>query len=132
MWIPPLLLIPLIIYNAIYFGVIGGQGLAWASPVFTFDMPSGAVFSLSVGDLLVVFALMLLLLEGVRARRAVGSQFVAVSGSGAVFVAYLAQFLWHPAASTSLFFTCLAMSFVDIVTRIAFSSRTQATHYYDE
>ncbi|MCF6302117.1 MAG: hypothetical protein L3J13_02760 [Devosiaceae bacterium] len=132
MWIPPLLIIPLLIYNAIYFGLIGGQGLAWASPVFTFDMPSGAVFSLSVGDTLIVFALMLLLFEGVRARRAAGSQFVALSGSGLVFVVYLGQFFWHPAASTSLFFICMVMSFVDFVTRITFSSRGSAAHYYED
>ncbi len=132
MWIPPLLIIPLLIYNAIYFGIIGGQGLAWASPVFTFNMPSGAVFSLSVGDLLIIFALLLLMLEGVRARRAVRSQFAALTGSGLVFVLYLAQFLWHPAASTSLYFTCLAMSFVDMITRITFASRASAGSYYDE
>lgn len=129
MWIPPLLLLPLLIYNAIYFGLIGGQGLAWASPVLTFDMPSGSIWSLNVGDTLVIFALALLMIEGLRARRAIGSQLLALLGSGSVFIAYLAEFLLHPAASTSLFFTCLAMSFVDTITRSVFSSRAKALVY---
>lgn len=126
------------IYNAVYFGLIGGQGpgsygLGWVTPVFTFNMPSGAVWSLNVGDVLVVFALGLLMLEGVRARRAIGSQFVALMGSGVVFVVYLGEFLLLPAASTSLFFTCLAMSFVDMVTRTIFNRRAVEAHVeYDD
>lgn len=138
MWIPPLLVLPLMIYNAVYFGLIGGQGpggygLGWVTPVFTFDMPSGAVWSLNVGDVLVVFALGLLMLEGVRARRAIGSQFVAFLGSTVVFVIYLGEFLLLPAASTSLFFTCLAMSFVDMGTRTIFNRRAVEAHVeYDD
>ena len=132
MWIPPLLILPLLMYNAIYFGLVGGQNLAWASPVFSFSMPSGAVWGLSVGDALVIFALGMLMIDGVRARKAIGKQFGAVIGSGLVFLAYLGEFLLHPAAASSLFFTCLAMSFVDISTRTIFSSRNQPVHYQDE
>ena len=133
MWIPPLLVLPLIIYNAVYFGFIGGQGpggdgIGWVTPVFTFDMPSGAVWSLNVGDVLVTFALGLLMLEGLRVRRAIGAQLVGLTGSIVVFVVYLGEFLLHPAASTSLFFTCLAMSFVDVVTRTIFRRHTVETH----
>ncbi len=123
MWIPPLLIIPLIIYNAIYFGFIGGEGLRWVSTVFSFDMPSGAVWSMNVGDVLVVFALALLMIEGFRTRRAVRSHFSSLFGSIIVFGAYLGEFLLMPAASTSLFFTCLAMSFVDTTTHAVFTIR---------
>ncbi len=124
MWIPPLLTIPFLIYNAVAFDLVGNKGLSWAQPVASFNMLSGAVWTLSVADLLVIFALALLLFEGLRARRAVGSQFSATIGAAAVFVLYLGEFMFFPAASTSLFFTCMAMSFVDMVSRVVSSSRS--------
>jgi hypothetical protein len=44
--------------------------------------------------------------------------------STVVFVIYLAEFLVIPAAATSLFFTCLAMSFVDLVAGFSVSIRS--------
>ncbi|HHG91212.1 MAG TPA: hypothetical protein ENJ90_12155 [Devosia sp.] len=125
MWIPPLLIIPFLIYNAVAFDLVGNKGLSWAQPVASFNMLSGAVWTLSVADLLVIFALALLLLEGVRTWRAVGSQFSAAIGAAAVFVLYLGEFMFFPAASTSLFFTCMAMSFVDMVSRVVSSRRSR-------
>lgn len=128
MWIPPLLIVPLLIYNAVAFDLVGTKDLAWAQPVFSMDMISGAVWTLSVADLLVLVALGLLLFEGLRARRAVGNRMVANAGSALVFLLYLGEFVLVPAASTSLFFTCLAMSFVDLVTRIIFGSANRGEY----
>ena len=125
MWIPPLLIIPFLIYNAVAFDLVGNKGLSWAQPVASFNMLSGAVWTLSVADLLVIVALALLLIDGVRARRAVGGQLVATIGTAFVFALYFGEFLLLPAASTSLFFTCMAMSFVDLVNRLVFGSRTR-------
>jgi len=130
MWIPPLLIIPFLIYNAVAFDLVGTKELAWAQPVASFDLFSGAVWTLSVADLLVLFALALLLLDGLRARRAIGRQFLATSGSGLVFFIYLGEFLLLPAASTSLFFTCLAMSFMDFVNRMVFGRRNRLAEQY--
>ena len=134
MWIPPLLVIPLLVYNAVSFDLVGGQGLGWASPVVSFDMPSGAVWSLNVGDVLVLFALALLMLEGLRTRRTTGASFFSLFGSVVLFAVYAGEFLLLPAASTSLFFTCLAMSFVDVITRTVFSTRNRHRHrsYYED
>ena len=123
MWIPPLLIIPFLIYTAVAFALVGNHGLSWAQPVASFNMLSGGVWTLSVADLLVIVALALLLIDGVRARRAVGGQLVATIGTAFVFVLYFGVFLLLPAASTSLFFTCLAMSFIDLVNRLVFGSR---------
>ncbi len=123
MWIPPLLILPFLIYNAVAFDLVGDKGLSWAQPVASFNMPSGAVWTLSVADLLVIFALALLLFEGLRARRAIGNQFIATTSAAVVFALYLGEFMFFPAASTSLFFTCMAMSFVDMVGRAVSSGR---------
>ncbi|NOZ31516.1 MAG: hypothetical protein GXP01_00260 [Alphaproteobacteria bacterium] len=117
MWIPPLLVIPLIIYNLVAFDVVGDRANGWASPVFSLDMASGAIWTLSVGDLLVVLALALLLFEIARAARNASSTLVGRSGSAVVLLIYLAEFVLVPAAATSLFFTCMLMSLVDTVAR---------------
>ena len=123
MWIPPLLILPLLMYNAIYFGWVGGQNLSWTNPVFSFDLPSGAVWGMNVGDVLVLFALGTLLIEGVRGYKTIRSHLSAVFWSGLVFAIYLGEFVFLPAAASSLFFTCLAMSFVDVVTHGVFFAR---------
>lgn len=120
MWFP-LLILPLLIYNAVAFDLIGGQGLAWAEPVMSVPMASGAVWTVSLGDLLVIVALLLLLIETLRAPRRTG-WVSGVLASAVVFAAYMGEFLIVPAASTSLFFTCTAMSFVDLVVRMFMTS----------
>jgi hypothetical protein len=130
MWVPPLLVIPLIIYNLVAFDIVGDKTNGWASPVFSLDMASGAVWTLSVGDVLVVLALGLLLLEVARAARKAASTLVGRSGSAVVLLIYLAEFILVPAAATSLFFTCLLMSVVDTVARFAAPGRNGARDRY--
>lgn len=120
MWFP-LLILPLLIYNAVAFDLVGGQGLSWAEPVMSVPMASGAVWTVSLGDLLVIVALLLLLIETLRAPRRTG-WVSGVLASAVVFSAYMGEFLIVPAASTSLFFTCTAMSFVDLVVRMFMTS----------
>lgn len=122
MWFP-LLVLPLLIYNLVVFNLIGVAGLEWAAPILNIDMASGAVWTFSLADLLVIFALLLLLVEALRAPLRQG-WVGGVLASGVTFGVYLAEFLIVPAAATSLFFTCAAMSFVDLVIRM-FSTSTQ-------
>jgi len=124
MWIPPLLIAPLVIYNLVAFGLIAGQGAGWATPVASIAMVSGAVWTLSMGDLLIVLALVLLFFEVIRSTRTDHSSIVDHMLSTLVFVAYLVEFLAVPAASTSLFFICLVMSFIDLVAGFSVSIRS--------
>lgn len=117
MWIPPLLVLPLIVYNLIYFDLVGGQQLAWAQPVFSLDMPSGAIWTMNVGDLLVVFALILLLIDTVRTQR-VYAKARNLIASILVLGLYAAEFIFLPAAASSIFFACLVMSLVDVIVRM--------------
>jgi len=124
MWIPPLLIVPLIIYNVAAFGLFGFDVGSWASPIFTISMVSGAIWSLTMGDLLVILALALLFLEVIRATRTGTGSIMDHGFSTLVFIVYLVEFLVVPAAATSLFFTCLAMSFVDLVAGFSVSIRS--------
>ncbi len=120
MWIPPLLVIPLLVYNAVSFGIITSHALGWVSPVASISMPSGGVWSINAGDLLIFLALGLLLIEMFRARRGPGAHPLGVLSSGLLLGAYLGEFLLVPAASTSLFFICVCISAMDFSTRATF------------
>lgn len=120
MWIP-LLLLPLLIYNAVAFDLVGAGGLAWAAPVVSISMLSGAIWTMTVADLLVLLALTLLIIETLRGRR--HRRMLPIVAAGVVFCLYLGEFLWVPAASTSLFFTCTAMSLADVAIRLFGSVR---------
>jgi len=124
MWIPPLLVLPLIIYNIAVFGLFGLTTASWDSPVFTIAMVSGAAWSLTMGDLLVLLALGLLFFEVIRATRTGTGSIMDHGFSTVVFVVYLVEFLVVPAAATSLFFICMAMSFVDLVAGFSVSIRS--------
>jgi hypothetical protein len=123
MWIPPLLIVPLIIYNLVAFDVVGAQGAGWAVPVFSVSMVSGAIWGLSVGDLLILLSLALLFVEVIKATNTGNQTVFDHLFSTVVFVVYLVEFLLVPKASTSLFFICLAMSFVDVVAGFSVSIR---------
>jgi len=121
MWIPPLLVVPLIVYNIFGFGLFGGPG--WGSPVVTLPMVSGATWSLTWGDLLVLLALVTLFLEVLKSTQTNVRSILDHMLSTVVFVIYLVEFLVVPAMATSLFFTCMAMSFIDVVAGFSVSIR---------
>jgi hypothetical protein len=123
MWIPPLLLVPLVIYNLAAFGWLGASLGSWAQPVMSLDLVSGANWSLTSGDLLLLLALVLLFVEVIKSTRT-GTQSIIDHGfSAVIFVIYLVEFLVVPAAATSLFFACMAMSFIDLVAGFSVSIR---------
>jgi len=123
MWIPPLLIIPLIVYNLVAFGLVGAQGAGWVEPVMSIPMVSGAVWTISVGDLLILSALALLFMEVLKSTRTGAQSIIDHMASTMVFVAYLVEFLIVPAASTSLFFILLVMSLIDLVAGFSVSIR---------
>lgn len=123
MWIPPLLLLPLIIYNVAAFGWLGAGFSSWTTPVFSLNMVSGAAWSMTSGDVLLVLALALLFIEVIKSTRTNMQSITEHGFSAVVFTVYLVEFLVIPAAATSLFFACLVMSFIDLVAGFAVSIR---------
>ena len=97
----PLLIIPFILYNlglAGSFEAAAGSDL-WESELMSLRMMSGGVFSLTVGDALVVIALALLFVEIVKATRTTNVSIVDHLLSTFVFVAFLVEFLLVQAAA---------------------------------
>lgn len=123
-WKIPLLSLPLIIYNLVAFDIIGDKAHGWASPFMSLNMVSGAIWTMSVGDLLIVFALALLFIEILKSTKVGNASIIDHMLSTFVFIVYLIEFLLVPAAATSLFFSCMAMSLIDLVAGYSVSIRS--------
>lgn len=125
MFVPPLLALPLIVYNLLV--LVGyGEAAAWAAPVFSFAMISGGVWSLSAGDIFVAVSLVLLFGEILKSTRFGNASVVDHMLSTLVFVICLIEFLVLPFAATSVFFLLMVMALIDVIAGFTVSIRAAA------
>jgi hypothetical protein len=108
----PLLVIPFAIYNMIAFLM---PGLAWSGAVTSFHLISNQVWTITLQDLLVMIALLLLPLEIFKATRIGVRSVVDHILSMVLFVAMLIEFLVVAQAGTSTFFILMMISVVDVL-----------------
>lgn len=123
MWIPPLLLLPLLAYNLVVFFFFGMLPGGWSTPLLAVPMVSGSVWTLNLEDTFLVVTLLLLFGEVLKSTRTGTGSLIEHMASTLVFVAFLVEFLVVPLASTSLFFMCTVMSFIDVVAGFSVSLR---------
>jgi hypothetical protein len=114
----PLLIIPFAVYNIIAFLL---PGLDWARPLAHVEMMSQAIWTLTLGDLVVVVAVFILFLEVVKSIQAARRSIVDHLLSLLLFLAMLAEFLLVKEAATATFFLLLVTAFVDVIGGFAFS-----------
>lgn len=119
----PLLILPLIIYNAFSLGFVSTLGEIWSAEIFRFDMISGATFSLTRGGMIVTIALSLLFIEILKATRTARSTILDHLLSTLVFIVYLIQFIVDPAAATTTYFICLMVALLDVIAGYSISIR---------
>jgi small-conductance mechanosensitive channel len=121
----PLLVIPFILYNLGLAGIFGGglDGNPWAIELFSFSMMSGGVFSMTLGILLIVIALLLLFVEIVKSTRTSNASILDHLLSTFVFVAFLVEFLLVKGAATSVFFTLMVITLIDVLAGFSVSLR---------
>lgn len=116
----PLLVIPVGIYSV--YALMNLTGTAATDPNFALqsallsvNMPSGGVWTMGVGDLLVFFGLIFLFFELLKST---SSQRVAIVNhalSMALFVLCLVLFLLLPSFATSTFFLISMMVLLDVM-----------------
>ena len=106
----PLLLIPFAIYNIVAFLM---PGVSFAAPVFQVPLYSGAVWAVSVGDLLIAFTMLMLLFEVIKVTRAWRRGIVDHGLAILVFAGFTAEFVLVRQAATPTFFLLVAASFVE-------------------
>lgn len=121
----PLMIVPFILYNLAMFGLFGGGGVAGLQAVLLeVSMLSGAVWTLTLGDLLILIGLVFFFLELLKSTRNSSGSLVNHMLSLLVFVAFLVEFLAVRDAATQVFFLLMVISFIDVIGGFAVSVRS--------
>jgi hypothetical protein len=116
----PLLLIPFAIYNIVAFLM---PGVGFSTPIGGMQMASGAAWSVTAGDILIAFAVLMLFVELLKATR-IGVRNVVDHGlSLLLLIGMGVEFILVAPAATSTFFLLLVISFVDVLGGFAVTLR---------
>lgn len=117
----PLLLITFAIYNIIAFLM---PGVSWTGPLTHVHMISGGDWTMSAGEILLTFAILLLFGEMLKATRIAMRNVLDHVLSFLLFLAMLVEFLLVGQAATGTFFLLLVISFVDVIGGFAVTLRS--------
>ena len=125
MKIIPLMLAPLLLYNLIAFGFVGtATDDTWSMSLFSLDMVSGARWTMTLGDLMIVIGLAVLFAEILKSTRASSSSIVDHVLSTAIFIVFLVEFIVVRQAAHSVFFILMMISLIDVVAGFSITIRT--------
>jgi len=117
----PLLLLPVLLYNLAALVVMeGGFGALDAveklrEAVFSIQMASGALWVVTLGDVLVITALVVLFVELLKSTSSRSTAVVNHGLSMLLFIACLTEFLLLEAFATSSFFLITLMVLLDVL-----------------
>ncbi|OHV89976.1 hypothetical protein [Mesorhizobium sp. ORS 3428] len=120
----PLLIVPFVLYNLGLLGLFGGGDDPWASEMLSFHMMSGGVFSMRLGDLVVLIGLVFLFVEMVKSARTTNASIMDHLLSTLVFIAFLVEFLLVKGAAHSVFFTLMIIALFDVLAGFSVSMRS--------
>lgn len=122
----PLMVLPFILYNLGLIGLFGDIQNPWSVEMFSLGMLSGGVWSMTLADMFILFALILLFLEVLKATRTSNASVLDHLLSTFVFIAFLVEFLLVERAASSLFFILMAIAFVDVLAGFVVSLRASS------
>ncbi len=116
------------------FVVIAYAAFAWGGADFTLGrffvtMPSGGVWAITLSDMLLAAALIVLFFEVLKSTRTGGNSVVDHALSMIVFVVALIMFLIWPPASTSLFFLITLITLIDVIAGFSVTIRAARRDY---
>ena len=117
----PLMLVPLVVYNAIAFAF---SDFSWDAPILSLPMISGATWQMTAGDLFVAFAVIVLFIEMLKATRTGSGAIVDHILSTLVLIVCIVEFLVVPKAATSTFFLLLLVVLVDVIAGFSITIRS--------
>jgi hypothetical protein len=110
----PLFAVILIIYNVMAFFFNVNFGVS-APPMFDVPLMSGAVWSPTSGDLLLMLGVIFLYIEVFKATNAGAASIVDHALSTFVFIVFLIEFIVVKNAGTSTFIILALMSLLDVI-----------------
>ena len=114
-FIPPLLLIPFVLYNILAATVMGWQPEGWTQQLFSIPMVSGESWALTWSDLMLVIGLVCLFFEVIKSTNTGRNSVIEHMASTALFVVFLIEFLLFAPAASSTVFILMMMALVDVV-----------------
>lgn len=114
-FIPPLLVVPFVLYNIAAFLFFGGSPIGWTNGLFVIPMVSGTPWAITAGDFLLVIGIVALFLEILKSTNSGRASIMEHMLSMVLFVAFLIEFLLAGAASSSVFFLLMVMALIDVV-----------------
>ena len=121
----PLLVLSFIAYNLV---VLTGGNLPadeiLRTPIFSIPMLRGARWVFSKGDLIILFTMIMLFFELIKATYSGSSSLLDHGLSMVVFIACLVEFLLVPQAATSVFFFIMIAALIDVVAGFSIGIRT--------
>lgn len=118
----PFTFISLVIANLVIFGA-PGTGDPWAAQIFSLPLFYGARWSLTVGDVMVVFALVMLFVEIMRAASIHANVIYNHMASVIVMIVYVVEFVAYERAASSVFFILTIIAAIDVIAGVAVSIR---------
>ena len=116
----PLLLIPLAIYNMIVWLM---PDVSFADPLVKLTLLSGAVWPITLGDILLTLGVLLLLLEVIKVARAGAKYLTDHLLSFVVFGAAAAEFVLWPKFGTSIYFLLTLLALVEFLSGVSLHTR---------
>jgi hypothetical protein len=118
----PLTIVPLILFNVIGYAVGGNP---WGDVLFGVPLMSGASWPVTISDLMILLALVMLFFETLRsaqpARTATITNHIV---STILLIVYVVEFIVVPVAGDSLFFVLTAIALFDVVAGFTISIKT--------
>jgi hypothetical protein len=130
----PFTLFPLLLFNIVAFIVPGmdssvvppggsASDVAWAHPQFSIPLFSRETWEITAGDMIIVFALVCLFFEELRATVATRGALTNHLASVVVLIIYAVEFLVVARAGNSTFFILTAIAILDVLGGFAISLR---------
>lgn len=120
----PLMILPFIAYNLAVLGFQGEGSDVWSNVILGIPMLSGVTWSMTLGDLMITFALLLLFFEIMKSTRIGAHSIIDHLLSTFVFIAYLVEFLLVGAAAHAVFFILMVITLVDVIAGFSVSIRS--------
>ena len=119
--IVPLTIVPLIIFNIIAFTL----GKPWGNALLTIPLISGGGWSVTIEDLMILLALVMLFLETLRSAQVANSANIANHIiSTILLIVYIVEFIVVRQAGNSLFFILTAIALFDVVAGFTIAIKT--------
>ena len=116
----PLMIVPFVFYNAV---MLGSGVPSFDGTLMTVPMLSGALWTITLGDVVVLVALVALFFEMLKATMSNRGSLLNHMLSMLVFIVFLVEFLLVRDAATQLFFTLMVIAFIDVVAGFTISNR---------